>query len=359
MITRSYRRLGRMAAVGAAALLALGPGAGTARAAEPVRVGVVMPLTGPFAEGGTNVRRGYEMAIEEVNAAGGIKSLGGAKIELVFGDHQGKQDLAIGEVERLAQREKVAMLAGTWQSGPTVAATQAAERQRTPFVVEIASADPITDRGLKYTVRINLKGSWNGTAAVGFIDYLNKTSNANIKNIAILAEDSDFGQATARGVKAAVAAKGLAIVSEQAYSSTAQDVTAQISKVKSANADMMITISQISDAVLVAKTAERIGLKIPKLGVSGGYTAPTFLANAGKAADGWLVIDYFNKDLPGKAKELNDKFRAKYGQDMKGFSALGYQGGIVVAEALEKAGRETGTPSTGRCTRWTSSRARS
>src|SRR5437016_125233 len=83
---------------------------GEVDAASKVRIGVLLPLSGPVAVNGQNTRRGYDLAIEDINKAGGIKSLGGAEIELVYGDHQGKQDVAIGETERLIEREKVAAI---------------------------------------------------------------------------------------------------------------------------------------------------------------------------------------------------------------------------------------------------------
>jgi len=97
-------------------------------AEEKVRIGVVLPLSGQFALGGQNVKRGYDLAAEEINKAGGIKALGGAPIELVYADNQGKQEVAIGETERLIQDEKVAAIMGSWHSATTIAGTQAAER---------------------------------------------------------------------------------------------------------------------------------------------------------------------------------------------------------------------------------------
>src|SRR5215204_3951870 len=80
--------------------------------ASKIRIGVVLPLSGQFALGGQNVKRGYDMALEEINKAGGVKALGGAQIELVYADNQGKQDVAIGETERLIQQEKVVAIMG-------------------------------------------------------------------------------------------------------------------------------------------------------------------------------------------------------------------------------------------------------
>src|SRR5918996_5711407 len=86
-----------------------------------VRIGVVLPLSGQFALGGQNVKRGYDLAAEDLNKAGGVTALGGAQIELVYADNQGRQDIAIGETERLIQQENVAAIMGSWHSPTTIA----------------------------------------------------------------------------------------------------------------------------------------------------------------------------------------------------------------------------------------------
>ena len=145
------------------ALLAMAGWVTEAAAQAKVRIGVIVPLSGPFALGGQNVKRGYDLGAEDVNKAGGIKALGGAQIELVYADNQGKQDVAIGETERLIQQEKVAAILGSWHSPTTVAGTQAAERYKTPWIVEVASADVILERGFKYISRVNVKAIWYGS----------------------------------------------------------------------------------------------------------------------------------------------------------------------------------------------------
>ena len=144
-MTRRRWRLALTLAIAAGAVGSMGG----AQAQNKVKIGVVVPLSGPFALGGQNVKRGYDLAVDDINAAGGIKALGGAQIELVYADNQGKQDVAIGETERLIQQEKVSAIMGSWHSPSTVAGTQAAERNKTPWVVEVSSADVILERGFQ------------------------------------------------------------------------------------------------------------------------------------------------------------------------------------------------------------------
>src|SRR5260370_19617671 len=200
-------------------------------AQSKVRIGVVLPLSGQFAQGGQNVKRGYDLAVEDVNRAGGIKALGGAQIELVYADNQGKQEVAIGEAERLIQQEKVAAIMGAWHSPSTIAGTQAAERHKTPWVVEVASADIILERGFKYVTRVNVKASWYGEAPVDFLDYAKSTLKMKVERVAIMYTDDEWGRPSgAKGTKHAVTKGGQQIVEEIAYPSSSPDVTTYITQ---------------------------------------------------------------------------------------------------------------------------------
>src|SRR5258707_4241134 len=170
--------------------------AGDTAAQNKVRIGVVLPLSGQFALGGQNVKRGYDLAVEEINKTGGVKALGGAQVELVYADNQGKQDVAIGETERLIQQENVAAIMGSWRTPTTIARTQAAERNKTPWIIEVSSADIILERGFKYVTRVNVKASWYGAAPVDFLNYAKKSLNQNIQRVAVMYTDDDWGRAS-------------------------------------------------------------------------------------------------------------------------------------------------------------------
>jgi Periplasmic binding protein len=198
-----------------------------------LRVGVVLPLSGQFALGGQNVKRGYDLAADDINAVGGIKALGGAQMELVYADNQGKQDVAIGETERLIQQERVSAIMGSWHSPTTIAGTQASERNKTPWIVEVASADIVVERGFKYVSRVNVKASWYGEAPVDYLDYAKNTLKQKVERVAIMYTDDDWGRSSVgKGTKDALQKRGYQIVEEIAYPSASQDVTTYINKIK-------------------------------------------------------------------------------------------------------------------------------
>ena len=234
------RRLGSLLTVAALAAAFATTGMPSEARAQTgkVRIGVVLPLSGQFALGGQNAKRGYDLGVEDINKAGGIKALGGAQIELVYADNQGKQDVAIGETERLIQQENVAAIMGSWHSPTTVAGTQAAERHRTPWIIEVASADVILERGFKYVSRVNVKASWYGEAPVDYLDYAKSKLGQKVETVAIMYTDDDWGRSSVgKGTKDALLKRGYKIIEEIAYPSATQDVTTYINKIKAARPD--------------------------------------------------------------------------------------------------------------------------
>ena len=310
----------------------------TAIAQTKIKIGVVLPLSGPFALGGQNVKRGYDLGAEDVNKAGGIKALGGAQIELVYADNQGKQDVAIGETERLIQQEKVAAILGSWHSPTTVAGTQAAERYKTPWIVEVASADVILERGFKYVSRVNVKASWYGAAPVDFLTHARDNLKQPIKRVAIMYTDDDWGRASVgKGTKEALKKQGYEIVEEIVYPSSAQDVTTYINKVKAARPDAFIVTSFPNDSLLVSRALEQLNVKVPLvIGVSAAYALPSFVTNSGPIANNWFIVSGWNSDIPG-AKPLADKYKAKFDVEMNEHATLAYQTVLVLKQALENA----------------------
>jgi len=178
-----------------------------------IRLGGFFPLTGGTAKVGIENRQGLQMAIDEINAAGGIKSLGGAKIEMVWADSQGKPEVGISEVERLVQQENVVAILGGYESSVSTPATQAAERLKTPFIVAASIADEITERGFKYTFRVASKADFYARDQVLFLKSLKDLIGLDVKRVALLHEDTDYGESTAVGQKKYLEQEGMELQS--------------------------------------------------------------------------------------------------------------------------------------------------
>jgi len=316
-----------------------GGGGGGSTSAATIKIGTLYPVTGDLAKLGQECVNAVKLAVDEVNAAGGIKSMGGAKIQLVEADSQGKPDVGISEVERLVQQNNVSAIIGTYQSSVALPATQAAERLKVPIVISMAVADDITGRGYKYTFRICPKAEWYAKSQLDFCKAMGELDPSYqynpIKDIAILHEDTDFGQSTAIGQKKYIKEYGFNLTTEVAYPGSAADLTTQVSKVKASDPDIVLTTTYLNDSILITQAKEKLGMKQLFFDAAGGTVDPEFINRLGAAAENILTEIEFTKYAGPVAKELNDKFNAKYGADITGNGAYSYQAVYVIAKALE------------------------
>ncbi len=212
--------------------------------AEVIKVGMLWPLTGDLAKLGQDCRNACVLAADQINQAGGIKSMGGAKIELVSADTQSKPDVGLGECRRLIEQENVSVITGTYQSSLALPATEICERGKCPILLGIAAADEVTERGLKYTFRAGTTTTLYGQNQVDLalaLPDLVEGGYSSPKKFALLYEDSDFGQAIAVATKEYLAEKGLSLVADVSYSASSVDLTTQVAKVKAANPDVVLT----------------------------------------------------------------------------------------------------------------------
>jgi len=305
--------------------------------AETIKIGALYPTTGDLAKLGEECVNGLQMAVDEINAAGGIKSMGGAQIELVKADSQGKPDVGIAEVQRLATKENVAAIVGTYQSGVAIPATQEAEKQQVPIVISMAVADAITEKGQKYTFRICPKADWYAKDQVAFLTELKTLVGLDVKKVALLHEDTDFGTSTATGQKKYLQEAGMEMTIEVSYPAGSADLTTQVSKVKASNPDVVLTVMYLNDSILIMQAKEKLGMKQLFFDAAGGTVEPDFIKRLGATAENTLTEMEYSKFAAG-AEKINNDFKAKYGSDITGNGAYSYQAGYVLADALERAG---------------------
>lgn len=307
-----------------------------AAAQNVVKIGGLFPLTGPVAQLGEHNRRGLQMAVDEINAAGGIQSLGGARLEIVWGDTQGRPNVGINEVRRLIEREGVVAVIGAYQSAVTLPTSQVAQQLRTPYIDNIAIADEIAERGYDYVFMLPPKASQYASLGVDFVRDLRRLTGRHIRRVALLYENSDYGQSVATGVKESLGGD-FEVVAEVSYSANAADLTTEVSRVAQARPDIILTTDYLNDAVLIVQAYRRLGLDIPIFEVgAGGSLDPAFIERLGELANGFLGQNEFSKYAPG-AREFNERFRDRYGVDASGNAAYAYIAGHVLADALERA----------------------
>jgi branched-chain amino acid transport system substrate-binding protein len=310
-----------------ASLLACAVAAG---AAGTIKVGVILPLTGSQAKFGEIEKRSFEMAAEEINAAG----VRGSKIELLFEDDTGKADVGRAAVEKLISRDQVPVITGGYASQVTAAATAVAQQFKVPFLVTTGSADDITEKGYDYIFRINPTASEYFDP---FETFLQKVRG--VKTMALLFENTAFGQSSSKDVEATAKRMGIDVVVKEGYQAGAIDFKPILSKVKGANPDIIYMVSYVMDASLLMKQAKELEIN-PKLFAGGGagFTLPEFQHNAGPASEYVYSATLWTEDAPYKgAREYFQKFVQKYKADTEYHGAEAYASLYVVADALKRA----------------------
>lgn len=315
------------------------------KAQTPVKMGCVLPLTGGSAAVGNQTRAGVIAAVDIMNKSGGIKSLGGAKLEAVFGDSQSKADIGVAETERLIQRENVAVLCGAFNSAVTFPSTEVAERNKTPWVVVGAVKDEVTERNFKYTFRINNKAIYDAREQLDAIALLAKETGKSPKRLALFFEGGDWGRSHAANIRKLVAERGFEIVLDEPAPPNQVDFTSQLLKIRSAKPDALILALYTPDQLLFTRQLAEQRLELP-FGVhsaGGGTEDPSFY----KVVEPKSVAYYFvqedwqvdmlevNKDP--MLHDIDKRSREMLGYGMSAYVAQGVSAVYVVVDALERS----------------------
>ncbi|MBO9354616.1 ABC transporter substrate-binding protein [Bordetella petrii] len=300
--------------------------------AAPVKVGVIVPLSGMTSQIGVKVRAAYTLAQEEINAAGGIN---GDPLQFVFADHQGRPDVGAREAERLVGQEQVQALTGSYESGVTLAVAQVAERRKVPYLVPYSAANRITESGLKYTFRTRPPSRVWVDAMFQYLATAAQQSGKPIEKIAILSEDGAYGQGTAEDIKKAAAKYNKQIVATETFHGGAQDLTAQINKIRASGADAVLAASYLNDTMKALQTMNILQYKRPYLTLGTGEVDPGFfqlgeLAENQVGTTAWLA----DVKLPGAA-ELARKVKDKLKLDINDDIAYAYAVTYLYKEAAE------------------------
>lgn len=328
------------AAMGAAAAVGTIGFPNVLRGAAPpeILIGHIHPLSGPLAYLGNQLKNGTVMAVNEINKAGGIKSLGGAKLKLLDADSEGKPDLSISGVERL-DRAGVVAITGCLQSAVTIVATQVAEKYHVPFVVSVAVADEVTERGFKYTFRVQPRAAQMAPQTVKYISDVAKQAGEEVKTIAYIHDNTAFGASLSGLVVEAAPKYGMEVVARVPYSPKSADVSTEVRKVKAAGADIVMASGYFSDGVRVFRAMK--GLRVrPKAFVgcgNGAYSDQNFVKELGDMTEYVMDGNYQANPKSPLAKKMFDHYQALYGQRIPPSGVFAYQPIYVIADALERA----------------------
>ena len=319
--------------------------------APTVKIGVIHPVTGPLAEPGQACRLGAQMAADAINASGGIKSLGGAKLELILGDTQTKPDIGRTEAERVVN-QGAQVLMGSFDSGSTAAMVPVAQQRHVPFLVDIAAADPITanvakavkdgQQKVQYVYRNFPTGTSFGRRAVQYFGEIFKEAGVSPKRVVLMYCNDLFGQNNAKGFQAAHAAAkpSWEIVDVIPWPEPPQDLSTEVSRAKAAKPDVIAPITRPASAQILLPEIRKqridfMGIVGP--GSPGLYEAGQLAALKEDLEYVLTSVPWANFKNPRTQQVAEDYLKRSGGKTFDTNSGYSYDGMFLIADFLERA----------------------
>jgi branched-chain amino acid transport system substrate-binding protein len=315
----------------------LATGALQAQTKEPIKVGMIEPLSGPIAAAGSYITNGAKIAVERINAKGGVL---GRPLELIIEDNKSDPAETRNAAEKLIVRDKVPVIMGAWGSSMTLAAMPKLAEYGVPMVVETSSAASITKQGNPWIFRISPPSEME---ALGLEKYLKEFG---IKQADFLAVNTDWGRGSVTAFGDLLKRSGASVGAVEFMDQSATDMNAQITKVKAGSADTLFLTTSVEQITLVLKQAQEQRLT-RKVITTGGSSSPSqLIKQAGAAAEGTYHILFFLPWFPeampdGKlAKAFVDEW-AKRGHPFEGLTEgfRGHDGVLTAVEGIRVAGK--------------------
>jgi branched-chain amino acid transport system substrate-binding protein len=312
-----------------------GTSGGSASGATEVVIGHYASMTGSTAHFGQDTDRGVRLAIDEANAKGGVL---GKKIRVVTLDTRGDSAEAANAVTRLIDVEHATSLLGEVASSLSLAGGRVAQRSKIPMISPTSTNPKVTEVG-DYIFRVCFIDPFQGKVMATFA-----RQNLKLDRVAILKDvKNDYSIGLAQAFQNSFTALGGTIVVEQSYSQGDTDFSAQVTAIRGTNAQAIFVPGYYSEVGSIARTADRLGLKIPLLG-GDGWDSPDLFKIGGDTINGSYFSDHFAPDVAtDQAKQFVATYSAKYGEPPSGLGALGYEAAEVMVDAIRRAGKDDPT----------------
>lgn len=328
---RGFAALG----LGAAGVVA---GPGILRAQPKVyRVGLIQPMTGAVAYSGQHCRAGALQAIKEINDAGGIKSMGGAKVETLLGDTQGRVELGVSEVEKM-QQSGVDAFIGAYQSPVGIAASQAAAKYNTPFLIDSGVSDIIVNRGLTNVFRFSPGYGSFVDGGVEALDKINKAAGSPAKSIVIVHESGELGTGTAKLLEKKLPEIGLQVKEVISHDNPTRSFDNVALRIKASGADIVTHTCYRAEYVLLAQTLRRqkVNLMAQYSILAGGYDIK-FVREMPDVAEYNMNFNHWYAPKSPKVAALRKAAEAT-GSDFVFEYYCAYNAARLLFDAVERAG---------------------
>ncbi len=317
----------------------------SAQAADKVEIAVIVPLSGPNASVGEMIVNATKLAVEDVNAAGGIESLGGAKLTPIIADATNDPQGAITTTERVLTQNKVAGGYGLALSPLTTAALPSFVKHHVAVVTSAISDALVTPNNGGYLFQIAPKGSAFGNQEVKFLEFLNDKYKMGITKAAILYVNNPYGIATEKGIEQLAQKAGLEIVLNSAYPESITDASPLVSKIQQSGAQVLFPVSYISDASLLLTALRSAESHVLVIGGGAGFIWPPIGQSLGAKVNGLTSVASWNLDSKNvkadpKLAGVAERYLKSFGTFMPEQAGEAYAGISVLAAAIEAAGSD-------------------
>ncbi len=302
---------------------------GCTKKTDEILIGEFGTLTGGEATFGQSTNKGLRMALDEINAAGGVK---GKKIKLITYDNQGKTDETAAVVTRLITQDKVVAIIGEVASGRTLVAAPIAQQYKVPLITPSSTHPKVTEKG-DYIFRICFIDPFQGAVMAKFM-----TENLKLKKVAILRDvKNEYSVGLADTFVKEITQRGGEVLIDVSYQANDIDFKAQLTQIKSKNPEVIFVPGYYTDAGLITVQARQLGIKAVFLG-GDGWDSPKLHEIAKEAANGSYFSNHYSTDSTDPVvQEFIQKFKTQFNELPDAMAALGYDAGKVLAMALMNA----------------------
>ena len=313
------------------AVVAVGSLAPTPQVRADIPVGEFASLTGGTATFGQSSHNGTALAVEEINARGGV--LNGEKLKLITEDDQSKAGEPANIVKKLISNDKVVAVLGEVASSKSLEAAPICQANKIPMISPASTNPKVTQVG-DYVFRVCFLDEFQGKSIAQYA-----LKDLKAKKAAVLIDvKQDYSTGLAEFIKNNFTAGGGQIVAEKSYSSGDKDFKAQLTAIKSASPDVLFVPGYYTEVGEIARQARQLGLKIPMMG-GDGWDSPSLVKIGGTAMENTFFTDHFTAEDPSPVvQDFVKKYQAKYGNPPDAMAALGYDSALILADAIKRAG---------------------
>ena len=305
-------------------------------AQDTIKIGFFAPITGPAAADGMSAKNAVELALKEVNGAGGIK---GKKVELIVYDDRLKGEEAVAIANKLIEKDKVVGVVSGSYSGPTRVVAPIFQKAGMPMVAGYAVHPDVTwDSKQKkpndFCFRNGFLGEIEGAAAAEYA-----VKNLKAKKISLISMDNDFGKAISSGFAERAEKLGATVLTKQMYRFPGEkDFRPFLTRIKEGNPDLIFAAGYYNEAASIVRQSKELGIHSQIMGEE-GFDSPKFLEIAGPAAEGVIIATNLDRDDPRPlVQNFLKNYRQAYGEDADMVGASSYDAFMILVKAIEKAG---------------------